>query len=402
MRRRGHAVTIATSLAYQGIVESAELAFHPVRPDIDLENREMIAQYFDARRGTERVLRDISSHVQQSYEDTFPAAQQADLIVTHIITFGAVAAALKLGMPWVSAVLAPSSFLSVDDPSIPAPAPWLVKLRRFGEGPIRLLYKFARSETLRWMPEVVRLRGDLGLPEAHPLFEGGQSTGLVLALFSRHFAKHPPDWPPNTVVTGFPFYDQPEALTPELRQWIADGPAPVVFTLGSSAVGAAGSFYNDSLEAVRKLGVRALFLTGSQPENRITDLPSSVKAEPYAPHAQVFSHAAAIVHQGGIGTTAQAMRAGKPMLVVPFSHDQFDNAERVRRLGSTEVIARPRYSATRAARSLGRLLAKSSYMQAAAAIGERVRAENGSVAASDAIEAYLKTRCDFSPERGYM
>ncbi len=398
--RRGHAVTIATSEAYRTIVESAGLAFHPVRPDIDMEDRALIAQYFDARRGTERVVRDLCSYVRQSYEDTLPVARRADVIVTHLITFGAAAVAQKLGIPWISAVLAPSSFLSAEEPAVPAPAPWLVKLRIFGPGVIRFLYRFARSETLRWMQEVVRFRSELGLSPAHPLFEGGHSPRLILALFSRYLTSHPPDWPPNTAVTGFPFYDQPEPLPADLQQWLAEGPAPVVFTLGSSAVGAAGSFYNDSLDAARKLGVRALFLTGSQPENRLPNLPATVRDVPYAPHVQVFRHAAAIVHQGGIGTTAQAMRAGKPMLVVPFAHDQFDNGERVRRLGAAEVLPRSRYTAARAAQAIAKLMAEPSYAEAAAALGERVRAENGSTAASDAIEAFLAGGCDFSTEKG--
>ena len=333
-----------------------------------------------------------ASHVRASYEDTLPAASRADLMVTHLIAFGAAALAQKLRMPWISAVLAPSSFLSADDPSVPAPAPWLVKLRAFGPGPLRFLYKLVRAETLRWVEELVRFRSEIGLQVSeHPLWEGGHSPRLILALFSRYFSRPVPDWPPQTVVTGFPFYDQIEALPQDLRRFLEDGAAPVVFTLGSSAVGAAGSFYVESLEAVRNLGVRAVLLTGPQPGNLLASLPAGVIAVPYAPHAQVFQCAAAIVHQGGIGTTAQTMRSGKPMLVVPFAHDQFDNAERVRRLGAAQVLSRSRYTAARAQRAIGKLVATPSYAQAAGALGERIRSENGAAAAADAIETYLAT-----------
>jgi UDP:flavonoid glycosyltransferase YjiC (YdhE family) len=95
------------------------------------------------------------------------------------------------------------------------------------------------------------------------------------------------------------------------------------------------------------------------------------------------------VHQGGIGTTAQALRAGRPTLVVPFAHDQFDNGERVRRLGSGEVLYKERYNSHRVEKCLSRLLGQPGYAAAAAAVAEKVRAENGSATAADAIERYL-------------
>jgi UDP:flavonoid glycosyltransferase YjiC (YdhE family) len=109
----------------------------------------------------------------------------------------------------------------------------------------------------------------------------------------------------------------------------------------------------------------------------------------YAPHSALFPHAAANVHQGGIGTTAQALRAGKPMLVVPFGHDQFDNGIRARRAGVAEVLHRERYNGARNERQLRRLLEDPGYAVAAAALGEKVRAENGAVTAADEIEDAL-------------
>jgi len=190
------------------------------------------------------------------------------------------------------------------------------------------------------------------------------------------------------LVTGFPFYDRGE-LAPELQRFLAEGPAPVVFTLGSSAVGAAGAFYLQSLAAVERLGCRAVFLTGSHPQGLPEVLPPVVIALSYAPHGAIFPRAAAIVHQGGIGTTAQAMRSGRPMVVVPFGHDQFDNAARVERLGAAEVLYRSRYDARRVADVLQQMLKRPSYARAAAELGEKVRAEDGAGAAADAIEARL-------------
>lgn len=387
LSRRGHQVTLATSAAYRSHAESMRLGFHAVRPDISLANREMLAYVMDTRHGTERVVRYLTSVVRESYQDVLEAAREADIVVTHPITFAAVLAAQKLGKPWVSSVLAPISFWSAYDPPVLGAAPWMHKLGFLGPKFARAWMNLGKRHTLEWLRPVLDLRAELGLQTAnHPMFEGQHAPSLVLALFSRCLAAGAPDWPTQTVVTGFCFFDE-GILPAELQRFLDAGPAPIVFTLGSSAVGAAGNFYLHSLRAVEKLGTRAVFLTGSHPQGLPKTLPDTVIAVPYAPHALLFSRAAAIVHQGGAGTTGQAIRAGRPMLVTPFAHDQFDNAERVRRLGAAEVLPQSRYTAKRAESRLRRLLTLPSYAGAAKTMAETVRGESGSVAATDAIEA---------------
>ena len=93
-----------------------------------------------------------------------------------------------------------------------------------------------------------------------------------------------------------------------------------------------------------------------------------------------------------MGTTAQALISGKPMLVMPYSHDQPDNARRVRRLGVARVIRRRRYTAELAARKITLLLEKTAMRQRAARIGEQLRREDGLKAACDALEALANVR----------
>jgi UDP:flavonoid glycosyltransferase YjiC (YdhE family) len=115
-------------------------------------------------------------------------------------------------------------------------------------------------------------------------------------------------------------------------------------------------------------------------------LPENAIAWKYAPHHAVFARAAAIVHQGGIGTTAQALASGHPSLVVPFAHDQFDNAERVRRLGAGLSIPRAEYNAKTAEAALASLLGDASYLQGATDIALKLRSEDGAEAAAQAID----------------
>ena len=79
------------------------------------------------------------------------------------------------------------------------------------------------------------------------------------------------------------------------------------------------------------------------------------------------------------------------MLVVPFGHDQFDNGARVRRLGAGELLFRSRYDTQRVHGVLSKLLRERRYAEAAAAVGEKVRAENGAVTAADAIERFISS-----------
>ena len=183
------------------------------------------------------------------------------------------------------------------------------------------------------------------------------------------------------------FYNGPDrVLAPELEEFLAAGPPPVVFTLGTSAVGAAGRFYHESAAAAERLGVRAVLLTGAFEQNRPdSELSRHVLLVHRAPHQLLFPRASAIVLHGGIGTTGQALRSGRPMLVVPHGHDQFDNAHRVTKLGVARTLHPKRYRAPRVAAELARLL-NDDYRARAESVAALVRGEGGAIAAAEAIE----------------
>jgi len=146
----------------------------------------------------------------------------------------------------------------------------------------------------------------------------------------------------------------------------------------------------ESAKAARLLRQRAVLLVGKDmPRPPAELLSSDVVACDYAPFSQIFPRAAAIVHQGGIGTTAQVMRSGRPALAMPLSHDQFDNALRAKRLGTTRIIGRRQYRAATVAEELNRLLGDATYTRRAAEVACRIQAERGAGAACDLIESFL-------------
>jgi rhamnosyltransferase subunit B len=392
LRRQGHAPAIATTPVYRSLVEAERVAFHPVRPDIDVTDPEILRRVMDPRTGGRYVVCDIIlPALRDSFEDTAAAATGADLLVVHPMALSAFAFARMAGMPWASAALAPVSLYSAYDPPVLAGVPFADRLATWGPAAQRRLLKtLALLFEPQWKP-FRRLERALGLPAApNPLF-WGHSPHLTLGLFSPALAAPQSDWPANAHATGFPFFEQPAGLSPELERFLDAGDPPIVFTLGSAAVGTAGDFFQQSVAAARSLGRRAILLVGRDPRNHPAGtLPPGIIAVAYAPHAAVFPRASVIVHQGGIGTTGEAMRAGRPMLVVPYSHDQPDHAARLTRLGLARRVPRARYGAGVATRELRTLLDDAGYADRAAETGSRVRAETGTATACHLLTGLLE------------
>ncbi|MGI4756264.1 MAG: glycosyltransferase [Janthinobacterium lividum] len=393
LQHRGHHPVIATVPHYREKVEAAGFEFHPVRfaelqqkPDAAL-----MEKILHPLTGAEFIIRElVMPWLRTAYEDSLAALEGASLLVSHPLTFASRLAAEVSGLPWISTQLAPFGMLSRYDPPVLPPAGVFTRLHGAGPafwGPLLALGRFGARN---WTAPYRSLRAELNLPAAgDPLFEGAASPHGTLALFSALLGKPQRDWPAKTSQTGFVFYDgEDETLSPELEAFLAAGDSPIVFTLGTAAVHNAGSFYQQSAAAAHMLGRRAVLLIG-EGANRPATLPDDVAAFDYAPFSKLLPRAAAVVHQGGVGTTAQAMRSGRPMLVMPYGVDQPDNAERVRRLGITRVVSRKAYSADRAARELEMLLGTASYSERAQIVGERMRAENGAAIACDVLEGLL-------------
>src|SRR5262245_48775834 len=398
LKERGHRPVLVTQVEHKPKIDAAGVEFAPLRPALaDLgERNEVLRRVMDQRTGSEFVIRQIvMRHVREAYQDIAAAARGADFLVSHVLTLAVPIVADKPRNPWASTTLQPLGFFSVYDFPVLAQRPELAHWRWLGPRVFSGLRGLMKRMVRPWCAEIFRLRADLGLTRGHPdpLFDGEWSPRLNLVLFSSVFARPQSDWPQSTVVTGFPFFDrgeQGDGMNESLRSFLECGPPPVVFTLGSSGVYDAGSFYRESAKAAINAGVRAVLVIGNDERNPPDGaLPETIFVTEYAPFSELFPRACAVVHQGGVGTVGQTLRAGVPMIVMPFSHDQPDNADRVRRLGIARVIDRRKYGAGHAASELRRLLGDERYRTRATAIGKIVRAENGVRAACDALEATI-------------
>lgn len=398
---RGHRPVIATHASYRERVTGAGAEFHPLRPDItdfgDLTDVMRLAM--DARTGSRWILENlVIKYLRESSDDLMLACAGADLIVSHVLTLTAPLVAEKLGIPRMHSVLQPVTMFSRFDPPALPQAPLGLGLHRLGPRVWSVLYALVNIGSHHWFAPVRALRKRMGLPpsKAHPMMNMSTSAG-TLVMFSRVLSAPQPDWPPNSTQTGFCVWDRNEkgrGMDDTLRDFLDAGEPPVVFTLGSSAVFDAGSFYDVAAAACRALGVRAVLLTGPDGLNLRPGLAdgAQVLAVEYAPHSEVFPRAAAVAHVGGVGTTGQALASGRPMLIMPYSHDQPDNANRCARLGVARVVPRSQWNEARVTRELGALLADGAAAERARAVGVEVRAERGAAAAADAIEAALARR----------
>jgi UDP:flavonoid glycosyltransferase YjiC (YdhE family) len=395
LRKRGHEIVFNTLEVYREKMEALQFEFYPMRPDIDPDkDRKLAREIMDAKTGTEKLLREILlPNVRLMYDDLMKAVAGADAFITGEVVFPAASVAEKTGIKWITTSLAPASFLSAYDPFVPPTAQWLKHFRFLGATFHGAIYSLIHNLVNSWLGSYREFRREINLSENHdPVFKDKFSDRLHLAMFSKVLGKPQPDWHSPTLQTGFCFYDGQNDLgkMPEkLTEFLAAGELPIVFTLGSAAVMDAGDFFEESAKAARILNRRAVLLYGifNEPP-KMTD--ENVVAFDYAPYSLVFPQAACVVHQGGVGTTSQVLRAGVPHLIMPYSHDQPDNAARCERIGVARTVARDKYASDSAVKELRVLLSDLSYKANALETRKIVETEGGTQIACDAIEQILK------------
>jgi rhamnosyltransferase subunit B len=366
----GFAPIIAAQEAYREKVESEGLSFWPVRPtipqvsrDLGMSEKELSRQLVE-RHGIFLIETLVTPYLKQSFDDLVAVMSGAELVITSSLSIAGRLAAEKLKIPLVSVLLSPMLFFSADDPPCFIESSWLPPIRAtLGRGVTQFFLDLSRHRLRRKLHKVDVFRQDAGLPptDKDELMDGPLHGELIAGLYSPILDPLPPDAPPRSCVVGFTFYDRDKSaasLSPGLQEFLENGPPPIVFTLGSFAVNDPARFYDDSATAARKIDRRAVLLVAPDREKEMSERLASndVYVAGYVPHSLIFPRAAAIVHHGGIGTSAQAMRAGRPQLVTPALGDQADNAERLMRLGIARRLDHKRYDTDKAAKLLSELI----------------------------------------------
>ncbi len=371
--------------------------FERTRQRMGLSHEEAVRRIMGNQRVMleEVLLRDLSSCTAALDK----AAIGAEAIIASIFVIAAPIVAEKRNLPIVSVVLQPMAMLSAFDPPrtpdfwmmIPPPVGALAA--RWNRG----AYAFIRGLLDRlYGRRIDRVRAEHGLPStgASNLLDPPDHARLRLGCYSTELGALPLDAAVTTKIAGFPLFDSErgglEVLDPTLEAFLASGPPPLIFTLGTFAVDGAGSFYDKAGDVARRMGMRAVLLVGGTASMKED---GDILRAGYAPHSLLFPRAAAIIHHGGVGTTGQAMGAGKPQLVVPHMGDQNDHAHRITRMGAGLRVTRRGFTVSRATRLITELLREPSYRTIAERIARAMAQEHGADVAADAIVQVLD---DFS------
>ncbi|WP_127125172.1 glycosyltransferase [Georgenia sp. SYP-B2076] len=380
---RGHQVTVMVSDYFRSTVEEAGLEMVPLGTAAHFERTMENPDLWHPQRALRTVTREgIAPAMRPTYEYLAGLDPRDTVVAASSLTFGARLAQERLGFPLVTVDLQPTLFLSAYDNAdlggVKAPD-WL---------PVAVQAWRLRVVERRFVDPVVTpplnaYRAELGLPPvSRALGRWLHSPVRVLGLFPSWFAAPRPDWPQNLVLAGFVSHRPAGAvLEPEVEDFLVRGDAPVVVTAGS-AMRHGERLYSAAIDAAQALGRRAILLTRFH-DQLPTRLPAGMLHADWAPLGLLLSRAAALVHHGGIGTAAQALAAGVPQLVVPYAHDQPDNADRLVRLGVAARLDPAKVTGTRVAAALDGLLGDA-----------RVRGRCAGLAARVDFDAAARTACE--------
>lgn len=392
LRQRGHAVTVVTLAQHEPYVRQSGLDFHGVPGDpAALDDPDL----WHPTRGFRVVWRHTRPGMAaaRAYVESLPANQKIGLVVHPLALPEADLCRLaRPGMVIVSVWLAPSNLRTIHDPMTLGPLTvprWVPVFAR------RWLWRAAGAQiNAVALDGVNAARRAAGAPPVRSMIDHlFDVADLSVMLFPDWFAAPQPDWPQAMRMADFPLFDPSlgAALAPELADelaaFLAQGAAPLVVTHGTGNVQAA-AFFASALEAARRLGQRIILLT-PQRSQVPADLPGWAYWQDYCAFGQLLPHAAALVHHGGIGTTAEALRAGTPQLIVALAYDQFDNGARVAHLGAGRSMRAARCNATSLTAALGELLASEEVRRACAAVKTRFNDTTAFDSAVDVISARL-------------
>jgi UDP:flavonoid glycosyltransferase YjiC (YdhE family) len=377
LRSRGHSVKVIASAYYDSLIAAMGLDFVPLGEAEDFVAVMRDPDIWHPTRAFEIISKSVSQVIPLCYQAVADHAVAGGggntVLVYSTLAFGARMAQETLNLPGVSIHLSPSIFQSVYAPPclpgiyMPDWMPYWMK-----RGIFNLLDRFVLDRLFARPLNVIRK--EMGLPPVRSVLgKWCHSPQRVIGLFPEWYAPIQPDWPEQTVLTGFPLFDE-KGVTPlpeNLSHFLAAGEKPIVFTPGSANMHGQ-DFFAAAVDACRRLNRRGVLLT-RHVEQIPKNLPPTVLHVPYAPFSQLLPHTAASVHHGGIGTAAQAMAAGVPQLLMPMGYDQPDNADRIKKLGIGDSLPPKHFTGEAAAAKLRELISSEKTAAACRSVADKFR-----------------------------
>lgn len=326
---RGHRPEFLITPHYGHLAERRGLPWTPLGTEEDFLQFARNPLLWHPQRGPEFVMKGMLKTLPGYRSALEKIPGPIDLMVTSSFALGAACFAEKQGIPRLTLHMQPVCLRSVHDfPLFLPELAWACRMPVWGK---RMFYKLV--DVVLW--NTIRrpynaFRKEMGLPAQGDFYEDAVNGGNgVAAMFPDWFAPPQPDWPENLRQFSFPVNLDTKPLPEDVQAFLNAGSPPVLWTHGSANFDIA-HFQARALEACAKLNKRCLLVSLNPPAG---SLPAHAFHTSHVRFEDVFPHCAAIVHHGGIGTTAKAIASGRPQLIIPRSHDQPDNANRIVRLG---------------------------------------------------------------------
>ncbi len=397
LKSAGHQVRIATNSYFETLIRDRGLRFAPIVGDpreaveSDL-GQAWLATGSDGLAFLRRLFEIMRPLMARAVRDGEAACRDADLVLYSLIGWIGVHHVLeRLSIPGFAVYIVPAAPTRAFPPIL-SPG--------FSLGGWHNLVTSFLGEQVFWQlmrRNMNRVRRDvLGLapmPIRAPFAEMRTRNAPAFYGYSPTLLPRPDEWPSATHVTGYWVLERDRNWTPpdDLLAFLEAGPPPVYVGFGSMHLRDAGRYTRTVVEALSRAEQRGVVLTGW---GALTDadLPDHVFGIDSVPHDWLFPRMSAVVHHCGAGTTGAGLRAGVPTVPVPFFADQPFWG---RRLYERGVASRPiplaRLSAGRLAEAIRRVISDSGIRERAAAMGERVREEDGVARTVELVERYGST-----------
>ncbi|HZH50793.1 MAG TPA: glycosyltransferase [Microvirga sp.] len=390
LMRKGHEVQIAAPVQFDAMVRGRGIPFAPLPAEFLalMDTREGKAALAGGRgfRPGLKLLKHFRPLMRSLLDAERAAVRQfmPDIIIHH---------PKSLASPHMGEALARPCILASPLPGFTPTSAFPSPLLPFGSlGPLN---RVSHSLAIRgagwlfggmirqWRQEV------LGLPRRSHVAVGPSGT---LYAYSRHVVPVPPDWDRDVLVSGYWFLDSDYWEIPaDVAAFLDSGEPPIYVGFGSMPGLDPQRMTEMVIEALAKTGKRGVLATGGG-ALAAADVPAHVHVLTGAPHDKLFPRMAAVVHHGGAGTTAAAIRAGKPMTICPFFGDQPFWGRRIVELGAgPPPLDRKTLTVERLAAAIAAMGTPGMRRQAAA-LGEAVRQEDGVAQAVEFIERIVLSR----------
>jgi rhamnosyltransferase subunit B len=398
LRRRGHRVTLLSPDVFASVTTSAGLEFVSTGTAAEFEETTRNPDLWDPRRGPAVVFGAITKYLRRAYAALDQVYEPGEsMLVGHVLSFFARVFEETHPVPAATLDLSPSVLRSdFAQPAMPSGqnlSAWPVWAKR---SIWWLIDRFAIDPHIA--PALNVWRAEFNLPPVSRVLKSWlHSPQCVIGLFPEWFGEPQPDWPAQFRQTGFVLSDEScapsgnaAAHDAQLEPFLAAGDPPVVFTPGSANEHAA-AFFRAGLDATARIGRRALLVTGYR-EQLPPVLPAHASHASYASFATLFPRAAAVVHHGGIGTSAQGLAAGVPQLVMAMGFDQPDNGARLQRLGVGRMLTPARFTTDAVASALRVLVSDASVAAACRQYRDRMHESHALAQTCDLLERQFADR----------